>query len=418
MIVDIYPSKVDGMIAPPPSKSFLHRAIISASLAEGTSTINRVVYNEDVLATIGAFETLGVQIDKQEDRLIITSSGHLIFSDNIQIDCHESGSTIRFLIPILSNNMKVLFTGNSSLFKRPFNVYENLYRERGLVFETYEKSILTQGRLSPGVYEVSGSISSQFISGLLFALPLMNGDSVIRVSGNFESVDYVNLTLEVLRRFGINIIKNGNQFFVKGNQKYIPTNIDAETDLSQAAFFAVLGIVNSDIKIEGVNSESIQPDRAILSYISTMGGYLNIEDNQICIKKSETRGIDIDISQSPDIGPIIALLCAKSKGTSNIYNAKRLRMKESDRLLSTYETLKRFGVNVSVTEDSLTIHGVSEFQGGTFDSFNDHRMAMMIAIGATVANSKVTILNAEAVNKSYPHFYKDLQSLGAEIKYR
>lgn len=417
MKVDVYPSKVSGSITPPPSKSFLHRAIISASLAKGHSTINNIILSDDVLATVNAFKSLGVQIDINNNSFDITSNGYGSFNKNIEVDCNESGSTIRFLIPILSNNNFAYFKGKTSLINRPFNVYEDIFKKQGLVFYKSGNSIITKGQLSPGKYIVPGDISSQFISGLLFVLPLLNGDSTIEIVGDFESKQYVDMTVNILKRFGVNITKNKNIFYIKKNQKYVSTSIDAEIDYSQMAFFAVLGTINNDIKIMGLNDDSMQPDRKIIDIINLMGGKIKKDHNSLNIYKSKTYGITIDVSQSPDIAPILGILASSSLGTTNLINAKRLIIKESNRLLSIYNTLIKFGVKIDLGEDSLTIHGPSKFKSNIFDSYNDHRIVMMIAIAATIAKDKVTIKGAEAVKKSYPNFFQDLEKLGVKIKY-
>ncbi len=417
MKVEVYPSKVSGSITPPPSKSFLHRAIISASLAKGHSTINNIILSNDVLATINALRSVGVQININNNSLDIISNGYESFNNKIEVDCNESGSTIRFLIPILSNNDFAYFKGKTSLINRPFSVYEDIFEKQGLVFYKNDNIIVTKGRLSPGKYVVSGDISSQFISGLLFVLPLLNGDSTIEIEGDFESKQYVDMTVNILKRFGVNIAKNKNIFYIKKNQKYISTSINAEIDYSQMAFFAVLGTINNDIKIRGLNNNTLQPDRKILDIINLMGGNVTQTDNLLNIYKSQTYGNTIDISQSPDIAPILGVLAASSVGTTNIINAKRLIIKESNRLLSIYNTLIKFGVKIDLGEDSLTIHGPSQFNSGIFDSYNDHRIVMMIAIAATIAKDKITIKGAEAVKKSYPYFFRDLENLGVKIKY-
>lgn len=418
MIVDIHPSTVHGNVTPPPSKSILHRAIISACVAKGTSIIENVVFSEDVLATLGAFKQLGVDILVGENRIEITSSGLPDIDQELEVLCNESGSTIRFLIPLLSNRNKVYFKGKSSLLKRPFSIYEELYSAQGLDFKATQEGIVTQGRLSPGNYHIRGDVSSQFISGLLFLLPLLTEDSTIEVTGRFESSDYVDITISVLKSFGINIEKSGQTFFIKGNQAYKPAHYIVETDYSQLAFYVVLGIINNSLNI-CINSEnSLQPDRLIIDIVERMGGRVVRDNNSINVYPSETHGLSIDLSQSPDIGPILGILAACSKGTTTLLNAKRLVLKESNRLKTTHDILKQLGADVHMGEDWLKITGPTHFRGGLFDSYNDHRIAMSLAVAATVALDPITILNADAVRKSYPDFYKDLQSLGAVIKYR
>lgn len=418
MIVDIYPSVVSGDITPPASKSVLHRVIISACMSRGVSTLYNVKYSEDVLATINAFKSLGVVFEQLDDRLTINASNLVLGVEDIDVDCNESGSTIRFLIPLLSSNKDAYFRGKSSLFKRPMSIYSEIYNTRGLLFESGSEFIHTKGGLSPGKYNLRGDVSSQFISGLLFVLPTLAGDSRITIEGDLESSDYIDLTIEVLSAFKINISRIGNIFEIKGNQRYVSTDYIIDADYSQMAFFAVLGIVNNNLAIHNMNPNSKQPDRRILDVIAQMNGSFTISDTEISIKKSLTAGATVDVSQCPDIAPIIGLLASCSTGQTRIINARRLVMKESNRLLSTYETLVNFGVDVVLEDEGLLITGGKKLRGGSFESFNDHRIAMMIAIGATIADGMVTINNAEAINKSYPHFYKDLQSLGAVIKYR
>jgi len=418
MIVDIYPSKVSGTITPPPSKSILHRSIISSCMSRGLCKIHNVVYSDDIIATIAAFESLGVIITKEENALIIDARTWSIDDREIVVDCNESGSTIRFLIPLLSNINYDVFKGKSILIKRPMDIYFDMFKKQDLFFEKGTDFIKTKGALSPGNYLVQGDVSSQFISGLMFLLPTLSGDSSIQIIGDLESSEYVDITIDVLRAYNINIYKNGNIFSIKGNQHYKPTDYYVESDYSQLAFFAVLGIVNNNLVISNINPHSLQPDRRIFDVIASMKGVFQFNETSIKVVKSKTHKATIDVSQCPDIAPIIGLLAACSEGETKIINAKRLTLKESNRLLSTYKVLQGFGVEVYLGEDSLTIVGTRVLHANTFDSSNDHRMAMMISIGATIADGKVTITNADAINKSYPYFYKDLQSLGAVIKYR
>lgn len=417
MRVEVYPSKVSGVVTPPPSKSFLHRMIICASLAKGKSTIHNVSYSEDIVATLSAFESIGVKIDKFPTKIVIESKGLPLLQQEKRVNCNESGSTIRFLIPIFSSKYKALFTGNSTLFRRPFSIYEDIYESQGIRWEKSSQSILTEGALKPGNYIIPGDVSSQFISGLLFILPTLDGDSTIEVTKKFESSQYVDITVSVLKLFGINVEKIGNIYKINGNQKYVSRDVKTENDYSQLAFFAVLGMINNNIQVLGFNQNSLQPDRKILDFIEEMNGLIIRTKTSLEFVKSNTTGTTIDVSQSPDIAPILGLLAACSKGKTNIINAKRLVMKESNRLASTFDILKKLGVDVKIENDSLIIHGSQTLHGNEFDSYNDHRIVMTLAIAGTVCDQKLTINNAEAINKSYPDFFKDLQSLGAEIKY-
>jgi 3-phosphoshikimate 1-carboxyvinyltransferase len=281
-------------------------------------------------------------------------------------------------------------------------IYEDIFKSQNLEYNITSNSITTIGKISPGKYVVPGNISSQFISGLMFILPTLHEDSSIEIIDDFESSNYVDMTVSILKSFSIIIER---------------TEIIAETDFSQLAFFGVLGTINSNIRIDNIDFTSLQPDKRVISIIEEMGGVVTKGRNYAIFSKTQTSGITIDVSQSPDIAPILTVLAAKSLGITKIINAKRLVIKESNRLLSSFETLKKLGVNVEMGEDNLTIYHTKKFNGGVFDSYNDHRIAMTIAIAATIADSKTTILNAEAVNKSYPDFYKDLEALGVKIKY-
>ena len=417
MKVRVYPGFAQGRIDVPPSKSLLHRSIICACMAKGKSIIKNIVMSEDIKATINAFKTLGVKIEKLENSLEIISSGILPFFGDEIIDCKESGSTIRFLIPLFANKKGIYFTGKESLLNRPFTIYEDIFKKNNVIFKKINNKIFIQNELQGNTYEVLGNISSQFISGLLFSLPLKKSDSTIKIIGNLESKKYVDMTISVLKEFGINIYEENNIYYIKGNQIYSPTNYKVESDYSQLAFFAVAGIINGDVTIQNINTESLQPDSEIINLIEKMGGEILKQKNSYKFFKSETIGIDIDVSQHPDIAPILSILAAVSKGKTFFKNARRLRYKETDRLKAITENLNLLGVKCNVTNDSFTIDGQNILQGNSFGSYNDHRMVMSIAIAALRANSPITIEDAEAVNKSYPDFFEDLKSLGVKIEY-
>jgi len=417
MRIKVYPGFAQGQIMVPPSKSLLHRSIICACLANGKSVIKNVVYSDDIKATINAFKTLGIQINKIENALEINGSDNLsIFGDEI-IDCQESGSTLRFLLPLLTNKKGIFFTGKESLLNRPLNVYDDVFKISGIAFERREKLLFLKNELKPGNYEVLGNVSSQFISGLLLALPLKDGDSKITITGDLESKKYVDMTIDVMSKFGINIIIKDNVYFIKGNQKYKPTEYKVESDFSQLAFFAVAGIINGDVKIINSANESLQPDVEIINIIKKMGGKVFKEKNTLHFVKSNTRGLDIDVSQHPDIAPIISILSALSEGSSNILNAKRLRIKETDRLSAITQILTLLGIKCYSFDDRYNIVGSDKFSANSFESYNDHRMVMSIAVAALRADGPVVINGAEAVNKSYPHFFEDLESLGIKVEY-
>jgi 3-phosphoshikimate 1-carboxyvinyltransferase len=320
-------------------------------------------------------------------------------------------------MPLFANKKGIYFTGKESLLNRPFKIYEDIFKKNNVIFKKIDGKIYIQNELQANTYEVLGNISSQFISGLLFSLPLKKSDSIIKIIGNLESKKYVDMTIDVLKEFGISISKEENVYYIKGNQKYLPSNYKVESDYSQLAFFAVAGIINGDIAIQNLNTESLQPDFEIINLIEKMGGKIIKEKNIYKFIKSETNGINIDVSQNPDIAPILSILAAVSKGETCFENAQRLRYKETDRLKATSESLNLLGVKCKVKNDSFTVHGQNILQGNSFSSYNDHRMVMSISIAALRANSPITIEGAQAVNKSYPDFFEDLKSLGVKIEY-
>ena len=417
MKVKIHPGFAKGNVTVPPSKSLLHRAIICACLATGESKIRNVVYSEDVKATINAFKTLGVDIERKSDFLNIKGNVRLNFLGAEVINCNESGSTILVLVPLLTNEKGIYLTGKPSLMRRPLHVYEELFKQNNLVFERKDKSIYLKNSLPANKYEVPGNISSQFISGLLMSLPLKEGDSEINIIGNLESKKYVDMTIDVMKSFGVNVEERDNSYFIKGKQKYQATNYLVEIDFSQLAFFAVAGVINGDIQVNNVNLNSLQADKAILDVIKEMGGIIIESTHGLKFRKSETKACDIDVSQFPDIAPILTILCGLSKGTSTIFNAERLRIKETDRLMAINDIMRLLGVKTEVFKDSYKIYGNKQYKANSFSSYNDHRMVMSIAIAALRADGPVIINDAEAINKSYPDFFEDLQSLGINIEY-
>jgi 3-phosphoshikimate 1-carboxyvinyltransferase len=417
MKVKIYPGFAKGQVKIPPSKSFLHRAIICASLAKGTSIIKNVIYSDDVKATIEAFKTIGVKIEKQENSLRVVGYGRLFFLGEEKIDCNESGTTLRFLTPLFANDKGIYLTGKSTLLSRPMSIYENVFKEKNLIFDKSEEGYFLKGELPSGTYEVDGNISSQFISGLLLTLPLKTSDSKIIIKGDFESAKYTELTIDVMSDFGVNITKTDYGYYVEGNQVYKPTNYKVEADCSQLAFFAVGGILNGDIKISNINLNSLQPDSQITNIIKKMNGRIIKEKSYLRFVKSQTNGINIDVSQCPDIAPILSVLGALSLGETKIENASRLKIKETDRLWAINNILQKFGVKTSVKADSYIVTGQNVLSGNEFNSYNDHRMVMSIAIASLRSDKPVIIEDYLVVNKSYPSFFEDLASLGIKIEY-
>lgn len=415
----ITPSKMSGSVKIPPSKSLSHRAIIAASLASGESIISNVVISEDIEATIYAMKALGADIEVNGDTLKIKGSKPKRVSDII--DCHESGSTIRFMIPIaLTVDEKIKFIGKNKLVKRPLDSYFEIFDKQNIKYERNEDylPLTVYSGLKPDTYEIRGDISSQFITGLLFALPLLKGDSKIVVTTPLESIGYVDLTLDVLKLFGIEIINNNyKEFIVKGNQEYKPSNYTVEGDFSQSAFYLLANMLGHDIKLLNMNKDSSQGDKKIIKDIEAFGGKCEFEDTTLTCKKVNLKGANISFSQSPDLGPALSCLASVAKGESLFFDVARLRIKECDRVTDMLTELNKMGAITSETENSMKFIGVNELHGATLDSHNDHRVCMSLAILASVAKGETTILNASCIKKSYPHFFDDFISLGGKVRY-
>lgn len=419
MAIEILPKGLNGTVHVPPSKSISHRAIIAGALSQGKSTIRNIMLSEDIKATCNALISLGVRIEIRKDegnrhQIIIYGKGKLKPVETI-IDCIESGSTLRFLIPIAAlTGGKVTFKGRGKLIERPLNIYYEIFEKQGIEYRNNdgELPLTIYGRLEPDNFYVRGDISSQFITGLLFVLPLLEDDSKIIMETPLQSKGYVDLTIDVLKNFGVHVENNNyNSFYIKGNQKYISTTFDVEGDFSQAAFWLAAGVLSGSVACKGLNLNSLQGDRNILKIIQAMRGKLEIDKDRIIAYKSNLKAIDIDASQIPDLVPIIAVMAALSEGRTIIKNAGRLRLKESDRLKAIAAELNKIGGKISELDDSLIIEGVESFTGGTVDCWNDHRIAMALAVAATRCKIPLVIMGEEAVSKSYPDFWKDYEEL-------
>lgn len=416
--VKITPTKLKGIVQVPPSKSLAHRAIICASLAKGVSRIDNIEYSKDIQATIKAMKSLGTKIEEFENYLII--DGTTTFTkQNSEIDCEESGSTLRFMVPIsIVEENKVHFVGRGNLGKRPLDTFYEIFEHQNIGY-MYKKDVLDLyviGKLKPDHYIIPGNISSQFITGLLFALPLLKGDSIIEITSTLESKGYIDLTLQMLSQYGIKIINNDyKSFVVMGNQEYQAHDYRVEADFSQAAFYLVAGAIGNDVVLTDLNLNSLQGDKATLSILEAMGAKINVVSDGIKVTGENLSATQVDASQCPDVIPVVSVALALAQGKSEVINAKRLRIKECDRIIATSSQLNELGGSVVELSDSMTIRGVSEFVGGNCSSFADHRIAMMLAIAATRCNQSVIIDNMECVEKSYPSFWEDYQSLGGII---
>lgn len=422
--IKIEPSILKGIIDIPPSKSMSHRAIICAGLSEGESFIENIILSDDILASLEAMKSFGVKVKKsQVDEngicsLIIKGREKLELVDN-EIDCKESGSTLRFLIPIAGLiGEKLTYIGRGKLVERPLDTYYEIFDQEGISYENENGNLplSIKGRLKAGTFRIKGNISSQFITGLLFVLPLLEGDSKIIITRDLESKGYVDLTIDMLKRFSINIEnKNYKEFYIKGNQRYRASDYRVEGDFSQAAFYIVAGILGEEIECKGLNMDSLQGDKVIIDIVKAMGADLSLDEDSLIIRKSSTKGITIDVRQCPDLVPILAVLAALSRGTTKIINAERLRIKESDRLKAISTELNKLGADVKEEGDGLIIRGKESLGGGIVSSWNDHRIAMALAIASIKCSEKIIIENSRAVEKSYPNFWQDFERIGGKI---
>ena len=405
-------------ITVPSSKSLAHRYIIAAALSDGVSVIDHIDFSDDIYATINALKNLKIEIIEEKNKLIIKGNSKVELINNL-INCHESGSTLRFLIPMMTmNNDLVNFIGRGKLLQRPQNVYQKIYDERELLFKHNSEKIMVKGQLTGGNYIIDGSISSQFISGLLFVLPLMATDSTITIENNIESKSYLLLTIQALKMFNINVEMAENVIKVKGHQSYRATNISVEGDYSQAAFFMALGLINQEVSINNLNLNSLQGDKVMVDYIEKFNGRIEKMVNGYLIKPSNLNGILIDLQDCPDLGPIMMVLACLANQSTKIINIRRLRIKESDRVSAMVSELNKMGCEINVSENELTINGKIDLSGNlVFDSYNDHRIVMALSILSTICKHSNIIENAEAIDKSYPNFFHDLKKIGVDISY-
>ena len=424
--VIIQPFSLNGKVKIPPSKSLSHRAVIAAGLSNGECTIDNISMSQDIVATCEIMEKLGAKIKQLPNNLLINGKGKLkLANDGIasnELQCNESGSTLRFLIPIaMLTGEKIIFKGRGKLVQRTLKPYYEIFDKNNIKYTTNNGNLpLTiEGSLKPGIFELRGDVSSQFITGLIYALPLLDGDSTIKITRSMESIGYIDLTLDVLSKFGVKIENNNyREFRIKGNQHYKKIDYKVEGDFSQAAFYIAAGVLGGEVECHDLNMESLQGDRVIVDIIKSMGGKITIEDGILKVSKSDLKGAVIDASQCPDLVPIVAVLGALSFGTTEIINAARVRIKESDRLKAIATELNKIGAEVIEREDSLLIHGKPWLKGGIVNSWNDHRIAMAMAIASIKCTQALTIEDSGAVKKSYPEFYEDFKSLGGKVNER
>jgi 3-phosphoshikimate 1-carboxyvinyltransferase len=411
----VYPSEISGTIAAPASKSVMQRAIAASLLAEGESRITNPSFCDDSLAAMRVAQGLGATVEKKSHEVIIRGGINPV-SDTL--NCGESGLCIRMFTPIaaLTGNRMIL-TGEGSLTSRPVSGIEGALGQLGVSVKSNNTllPIEVSSMLKGGTATIDGSMSSQFLTGLLMALPLAEKDSVIKVD-NLKSREYIDITIDVLKKFGVRVENHGyNEFKIPGGQKYTPADIAVEGDWSGGAFLLCAGAIAGSVSVTGLNSESCQPDRAVITALRKCGAKVTVEKNIIHVKSDNLRGFEFDATECPDLFPPLAALAFYCKGETVIWGAGRLKHKESDRGAAIIAEFKKMGGMVKIEKDCMIIRG-SSLTGGLTDSHGDHRMAMACAIAAMGSSDVVEIDHAECINKSYNEFYDDMIKLGAEIK--
>ena len=383
-MIRIFPSKLCGTLAIQPSKSDAHRAVLAAALSDGVSRIDHIAWSDDIRATAQACEALGIaKVEMQKDFCAVTPTRA---AGDPEVFCNESGSTLRFILPLALDGKRRIFRGKGRLLLRPMTMYAELCRKQGILFEQTQEGITVQGVLRPDDFALRGDVSSQFVTGLLFALPRLAGDSHISFLTPLQSRAYVDMTIETLERFGVRVKQTDNGFEIPGNQTFRSCDVSVEGDYSHAAFFAVGAALSAAV------------------------------EKTHRVRAQKLHGIDMDVSQVPDLVPALCVAACGAQGTSRIYNAARLRIKESDRLSAMTAELTKLGADIEEYPDQLIIHGTGSLHGGQVDSHGDHRIAMAMSIASCIADGEIVLSNEQVVSKSAPAFYEEFSELGGKIQ--
>lgn len=398
MKVKIIPSKVCGTVKAPPSKSMSHRMLICAGLSEGESFIKNISYSEDVLATLDCLEVMGAEVFRGSDFVKIKGTS-VPESFCGEYFCRESGSTMRFFIPIaMLSGEESRFSGSVRLMERPMTVYETVAEQKGLYYKNNGTELCVKGKLTSGRFNIDAGVSSQFISGLLFALPLCDGDSEIFLEGKIESLSYIDMTLEAMKLFGICAYRDENKLIIKGGQSYKSTEITVEGDCSNAAFLEAFNLFGGDVNVTGIKADTLQGD-AVYSEYFTM------------LKREKAV---LDLRNCPDLAPVLMCLAAEHNGAV-LNGTARLRIKESDRGAVMKQELSKFGADIEIYDDRIIINKTElRAPAEPLCSHNDHRVAMSLAVMCSKYGGE--IYGAEAVNKSYPEFFEHTGKLGMEVQ--
>ena len=420
MIQTVQPGMRAGTVHVPASKSMAHRQLIAAALSEEPCTAICDGVSKDIEATARCMNALGAEISYEESgnafHVIGVERGKEQAPEGAYFDlfCGESGTTLRFLLPLAGAlGKKVLFHPEGLLSKRPMGPLVEELEKHGARVRQEDGRIASEGQLQPGEYVLPGNVSSQFISGLLISLPLLAGDSRLIITGKIESEAYITMTEQVLAQAGVLLEKQGAEYRIRGGQKYrFPATVSVESDWSGAAAFLCMGALSEKgITIPGMHLNSCQADEAVLDVLREFGAEVTAADGTVTVRKKEMKPFVMDASGAPDLVPVVSAMACAAEGETRIIRAERLRLKESDRLQTTVDLIRALGGEASVTEDGLLIRGSGRLHGGPADPANDHRIAMAAAVAASVCEDAVQITDSECVGKSYPRFFEDLGKL-------
>lgn len=418
MIRELTPGPRCGCVKIPASKSQAHRLLIVAALGEGETRLRCDGISKDIAATVACLKALGAEIREEDGALLVRPIRDLPAGE-CRLPCGESGSTLRFLLPVVGAlGARAVFVREGRLPERPLSPLDRELCAHGMTLEAEGALLHCGGKLVPGAYSLPGNVSSQYISGLLLALPKLAGESRLAVTGPLESAAYVTMTEDALRLAGIRFDKHNNVYIINGMQKArLPESLTVEGDWSNAAFFLALGALSPQgMKVMGMDRRSSQGDRAVLEILRRFGAEIAEEGTDLLIRRGTLRAQVIDAAPIPDLIPVLSVVAAVAEGETRIVNAGRLRLKESDRLRSTTAMLSALGAQIEEQPEGLVIGGKPQLLGGTVDTVGDHRIAMSAAVAASVCTGNVTVEGAECVQKSYPRFWEDYDALfGGEV---
>ncbi len=414
MIATVYPSQLSGTVSAIPSKSMAHRLLICAAMTEGVTRVRCSASSEDIDATIACLRAMGSNIVRIGSYYLVPKIT-LLPGFSVTLPCNESGTTLRLMMCIAAGmGYCARFEGADRLFSRPLEPLIDELTAHGVVISRDDDNrIIQSGRAIPGDYTITGQVSSQFISGLLLMLPLCGGGTVT-VTDKFESRPYVDLTVSALRSSDVQVEEEDNKYIVRG--RYDLPNCNVEGDWSNSAFWLAASALGSEVAVSGLDKESAQGDRRVVAVLEEFGAKFSDNDSEVTCKGSNLSSTVIDVTHIPDLVPVLSVCAAGAQGVTRITGASRLRLKESDRLVTVTEMINALGGNAYIENDEIIINGQGSLTGGVVDACRDHRIAMSAAVAAVICNSPVVIQGAEAVNKSYPGFFEDLINLGGKVE--